>query len=68
MWLVADEERGCDNGDVRLDGGVGPSDGRVEVCLDRRWGAVCSDGWNTNNSRVVCGQLNFDPEGVCTHY
>ena len=70
MSISADEERGCENGEVRLQGGVDPSDGHVEFCVDRVWGRVCSDEWDINYTRVVCQQLGFDPEGmyhVCDH-
>ena len=39
-----DEKRGCENGDVRLQGGASPYNGYVEFCHDRVWGGVCSDG------------------------
>ena len=61
---MTDEERGCENGEVRLQGGAGPSNGYVEFCLDRRWGEICSDGWNINNTKVACQQRGFDPEGT----
>ena len=62
MELITDEERGCEDGEVRLQGGTGPSNGYVEFCLDRRWGGVCSDGWNINDTKVVCKQLGFKSE------
>ena len=61
---MTDEERGCENGEVRLQGGAGSSNGYVEFCLDRRWGGVCSDGWSINNTKVACQQRGFDPEGT----
>ena len=65
MSISTDEKRGCENGELRLQGGVAPSDGHVEFCVDRVWGRVCSDGWDINDTRVVCQQLGFDPEGMC---
>ena len=65
MSISTDESRGCENGEVRLQGGVDPSDGHVEFCVDRVWGRICSDGWDVNDTRVVCQQLGFDPEGMC---
>ena len=54
----------CEAGDVRLRGGIDSSNGRVEVCQFRTWGAVCSDGWDDNDARVVCAQLGYDPQGL----
>ena len=59
-----DENRGCENGEVRLHGGAGSSNGHVEFCKDRVWGRVCSDGWDMNDTMVVCRQLGFEPEGM----
>jgi c-mer proto-oncogene tyrosine kinase/anaplastic lymphoma kinase/receptor tyrosine kinase len=53
---------GCEDGDVRLQGGIDSSNGRVEFCKFGVWGAVCSDEWDDNDARVVCGQLGYDPE------
>lgn len=53
----------CNDGDLRLRDGVCEREGRVEVCLDDRWGTICDDGWGSNEASVVCGQLNFSREG-----
>ena len=51
----------CTDGEIRLIGGSTNREGRVEVCMDGRWGTVC------NNSQqlpgAVCSQLGFLPEG-----
>ena len=65
---MTDEERGCEDGEVILQGGAGPSNGYVEFCLDRRWGGVCRDGWNINNTKVACSQRGFEPEGTSYDY
>jgi len=50
----------CEEGALRLVGGVSPYEGRVEVCgEDREWGTVCDADWTLANTRVVCRQLNF---------
>ena len=45
--------------EVRLSGGLGPWEGRVEVKQDQQWKAVCDHGWDPENAQVVCRQLNY---------
>ena len=53
----------CSDGDVRLAGGYGFYEGRVEVCINQAWGTVCDNNWNYNDANVVCGQLGFLMQG-----
>ena len=67
-FLITDEVTSCNDGDVRLQDGVSPTNGRVEICQYRTWGSVCSEGWDDNDAKVVCGQLGYsNPEGIYYH-
>ena len=51
----------CEYGEVRLVGGSGPHEGRVEVCFNSQWGRVCPNLWDNNDATVVCRQLGYSP-------
>ena len=58
MLFLLDRE--CNETEVQLINGTTPDDGRVEICLDGTWGAVCGDGWDYRDADVVCRQLGYD--------
>ena len=49
----------CNNGDVRLVGGLFLNEGRVEVCINQVWGTVTHDSFSSFDARVVCRQLGY---------
>ena len=51
---------GQDPWDIRLNGG---SSGELQVYLSEQWQPVANSysTWMSNNSRVVCRELGFDP-------
>lgn len=54
----------CTDGDIRLVDGETDYDGRVEVCKEGAWGAICSTLWDANDAVVACRQLNISSEGT----
>ena len=54
-------DSGCIEGDVRLAGGETVMEGRVEVCHNQTWWAVCgySSNWNYSDATVVCRHLHY---------
>ena len=65
---MTDEGTSCEDGAVRLEGGLDPASGSVEYCRHRIWGRVCREGWDISDARVVCRQLLFNPEGKHKNY
>ncbi len=47
----------CDIGEVRLVGGDSCNEGRVEVCMNDRWGTVCNNNPELAGAVIVSGIL-----------
>ncbi|XP_074240057.1 macrophage scavenger receptor types I and II isoform X2 [Saimiri boliviensis] len=44
---------------VRLVGGSGPHEGRVEILHSGQWGTICDDRWEVRVGQVVCRSLGY---------
>ena len=44
---------------MRLVGGNGTHEGRVEMLFQGRWGTVCRNSWDIQDASVVCHQLGY---------
>ena len=53
----------CVDGQVRLEDGRDASTGLVELCVNGSWRGICGDGWDTNDTEVVCQQLHYNYGG-----
>ena len=64
MFTSSLNPKGCNTGDIRLQGGANTLTGRVEVCNNNIWGTVCDDFWGTPDATVVCRQLGLSTVGM----
>ena len=51
---------------IRLVDGTSYTNGRIELEKNGQWGAICSNGWNYENTKVACRQRGF--LGVTRYY
>ena len=61
----------CVTGDVRLIGGLVPTEGTVQMCVLGRWRELCYSGWGYQEAFVVCRQLGLPATGewvIITHH
>ncbi|KAJ8322311.1 hypothetical protein KUTeg_000782 [Tegillarca granosa] len=57
--IIFSYRSGSEETPIRLVGGVGPYEGRLEVFHQEQWGTVCDDLFHTNEAKVVCKQLGY---------
>lgn len=60
LSYCAEENTSCENGAVKLVDGTDYSNGRIEICRYRTWGALCSNEYDEDTAKVICRQLSMD--------
>ena len=53
----------CVSGSVRLLGGLVPTEGTVQMCVDGKWRELCYSDWGYQEAFVVCRQLGLPATG-----
>ena len=53
----------CVDGDIRLVGGSTALEGRIEICFNMVWGAICDSSFTSGEASVACSQLGFQRAG-----
>ena len=56
----------CEDGDLTLVGGLSKTEGRLEVCFNKRWGTIDGDGWTHTDTQVACSQLGYPTSSMST--
>ena len=56
----------CNEGAVRLVGGMSETEGQVEICLFGFWNKVCESyfSWTYKRARLVCKKLGYPYSGI----
>lgn len=57
----------CSDGDLRLLNGSTTLEGRLEICINKAWGTVCSTKFDSSEARVACNKLGLlmEPYSEC---
>ena len=64
ILLLYDFVDNCTTGEIRLAGETNPRVGRVEICIDGKWGTICDNSWTISDADVVCRHLGFPSSGI----
>ncbi|XP_064397372.1 scavenger receptor cysteine-rich domain superfamily protein-like isoform X2 [Halichondria panicea] len=54
----------CTDSDIRFVGGATDNEGKVEICNDSRWIAICSNGWTEQDAGQMCQKFGFASIGA----
>ena len=58
------EMENCTQADVRLQDGPNVREGRLEICINKAWGTVCSTQFSDDDAAVACSQMKFERTGI----
>ncbi|XP_011408754.1 PREDICTED: scavenger receptor cysteine-rich domain superfamily protein-like, partial [Amphimedon queenslandica] len=58
----------CTEGSFRLVNGTIEQEGRVEICTNGLWGAICHGSWNSIDAFVLCRSLGYGGSGPTTYW
>ena len=53
----------CSDYDIKLVDGPSANEGKVLMCINRVWGALCNNNINSTDAAVICRQLGYRAEG-----
>ena len=65
LYRTAHTPGTCVAGNVRLIGGLVPTEGTVQMCVGGRWRELCYSSWSYQEAFVVCRQLGLPATGEC---
>ena len=60
-----------EEGKVRLENGVTQNEGRVEICIEQKWGSVCIIGsllMMAYPVEIICRELGLKSKKVCVGF
>ncbi|XP_072013342.1 scavenger receptor cysteine-rich domain-containing protein DMBT1-like isoform X2 [Amphiura filiformis] len=60
MFCKHSQDAGVICDEVRLVGGGGDFEGRLEIFHNNQWGTVCNDAWDFQDAKIVCQQLGYE--------
>ena len=63
-WYITLDPGMCTSGEIRLVDGIIENEGRIEVCGNGVWGAVCDEGWDKTDAHVACTQMGLSDKGI----
>ena len=53
----------CTDNEVRLQGGITATQGRVEICRENIWTSVCGQEWDREYAELICEELGHRRDG-----